>query len=243
MWGRAFLVYVYSVTWTRSAATCVAAVGLAACELSGPVGPLVHEHQVVERGAATSARVEIGMTAGDLFVKSGAKTLFDGDFDFNVPTLKPVITYTVDGSTGALKVTQESASGNYENRWQLNLDETTPIDLRVTLGAGDSQLELGRINLQSLTVRLGAGDVTLDLRGTPKKSYSVNVETGAGDTTIRLPASVGISASTTGLIGDANVSGLEKRDGRWINAQAEASPVTIDLNVKHAIGDLRLTAD
>jgi hypothetical protein len=243
MWGRAFLVYVYSVTWTRSAAMFVVALGAAACEFGGPVGPLVHEHQAVERGAAASARVEISMTAGDLFVQSGAKTLFEGDFDFNVPTLKPVITYTVDGSTGALKVTQESASGNYENKWQLSLDETTPIDLRVTLGAGDSELKVGRINLQRLTVRLGAGDVTLDLRGTPKKSYSVDVETGAGDTTIRLPASVGISASTTGLIGDANVSGLEKRDGRWINPRAEASPVTIDLSVKHAIGDLRISAD
>ena len=37
-----------------------------ACGTSGPVGPVVHEHHTVERGGATSARVEIGMTAGDL---------------------------------------------------------------------------------------------------------------------------------------------------------------------------------
>jgi predicted membrane protein len=96
----------------------------------------------------------------------------------------------------------------------LSLDETTPVDLRVTLGAGDAQLVLGHRNLQRLAIRLGAGDLMVDLRGTPSKSYSVNVEAGAGDTAIHLPASVGISASTSGLIGDANVSGLEKRDGR-----------------------------
>ena len=50
------------------------------------------------------------------------------------------------------------------------------------------------------------------------------------------------SASTSGLIGD-NVSGLEKRDGRWINPRAEASPVTIDLQVQHAIGDLKIVAE
>lgn len=220
-----------------------AAWGMAACGTSGPVGPIVHEHHSVERGAATTARVEIGMSAGDLTVKSGAKTLFDGDFDFNVPVLKPAIAYAVDGTAGTLRVSQSSTSGNYENTWHLSLDETTPIDLHVALGAGDAELVLGRVNLQSLAIRLGAGDLVVDLRGTPAKSYAVTVQAGTGDATIRLPADVSISASTTGLIGDSNVSGLEKRDGHWINPKAEASPVTIDLQVHHAIGDLRLIAE
>lgn len=223
---------------------CVAvASGTSACGASGPVGPVVHEHHIVERGAATSARVEIGMTAGELEVKSGAKMLFEGNFAFNVPVLKPEIAYAVDGTIGTLKVSQGSSSGNYENSWRLSLDETTPVDLHLTLGAGDAELVLGRVNLQSLAVRLGAGDLVLDLRGMPAKSYKVTVQAGAGDTTIRLPAGVGISASTSGLIGDSNVSGLEKRDGRWINPRAAASPVTIDLQVQHAIGDLRLVAE
>ena len=183
------------------------------------------------------------MSAGEIAVKSGAKTLFEGDFDFNVPSLKPAIAYAVDGTAGTLKVSQGSTSGNYENTWHLSLDETTPIDLQLTLGAGDAELVLGRLNLQSLAIRLGAGDLVVDLRGTPAKSYKVTVQAGTGDTTIRLPVGVGISASTTGLIGDSNVSGLEKRDGRWINPKAEASPVTIDLQVQHAIGDLRLIAE
>ena len=221
----------------------VAALGMIACGTRAPVGPVVREHQTVERGAAARARVDIDMSAGELAVKSGATTLFEGDFDFNIAALKPVIAYAVDGSTGALKVSQGSASGNYENSWRLSLDETTPVDLHVTLGAGDAELVLGRLNLQSLAIRLGAGDLVLDLRGTPARSYSVSVTAGAGDTTIHLPASVGISARTSGLIGDANVSGLEKRDGRWINARAEGSSVTIDLAVQHAIGDLRVVAE
>jgi hypothetical protein len=215
----------------------------AACGLPVATGPLVKEHHAVERGAATQARVELDMSAGELEVKSGAATLFDGDFDFNVPVLKPVIDYAVNGDTGTLKVSQESTSGNYENRWRLSLDEKTPVDLTVTLGAGDAELVLGRLNLRSLSVRLGAGDLKVDLRGTPARSYSVKVQAGAGDTTIELPASVGISARTSGLIGDSNVSGLEKRDGRWINARAEGSPVTVDVDVQHAIGDLRLRAE
>ena len=221
----------------------VATLGLIGCGPGAPTGPLEREQHAVERGAATRAQVEIDMSAGDLEVKSGATKLLEGDFAYNVPALKPAVGYAVDGDTGTLKVSQGSASGNYENRWRLSLDEMTPVDLSVTLGAGDVRLVLGRLNLQHLTIRLGAGDLDLDLRGTPARSYSVNVQAGAGDTTIQLPASVGISASTAGLIGDSNVSGLEKRDGRWINARAEGSPVTIDLTVQHAVGDLKIQAE
>jgi predicted membrane protein len=226
-----------------SVAVLVAALWTIACGTGGPVGPVVHEHHTVERGAATSARVEIDMSAGDLAVKSGAMPLFEGDFDFNIPVLKPAITYSVNGDTGALTVTQNSASGSHENKWRLSLNETTPVDLEIKLSAGDAELVLGHLNLRRLAIRLGAGDLVVDLRGTPAKSYSVSVQAGAGDTTIHLPASAGISARTSSLITDVNVSGLEKRDGRWINARAEGSPVTVDLDVQHAIGDLRLVAE
>jgi len=223
--------------------TVVLAVWMAACGLPGTAGPVVNEHHAVERGAATAATVVIDMSAGDLDVDSGAAKLLEGDFAFNVPALKPEIAYAVNGSTGELKVSQGSSSGNVENKWRLSLDQTMPIDLTITMGAGDATLVLGRLNLRSLAIRLGAGDLKVDLCGTPAKSYGVKVQSGAGDTTIQLPASVGISASTSGLIGDSNVDGLEKRDGRWINPRAPESPVTVTLDVQHAIGDLRVSAE
>lgn len=231
-------------TTTAGAAAIVTALSMAGCmRLGGPAGPVVNEQHAVERGAATRARVEIDMSPGDLEVRSGAKSLFAGDFAFNVPELKPDIQYAVNGGTGTLKVTQGSANGNYENRWRLSLDDTTPLDVVVSLGAGDADLVLGSVSLNSLTVRLGAGDLKIDLRGKPAKSYNVSVQAGAGDTTIELPSSVGISATTSGLIGDSSVSGLEKRGDRWINTRAEGSPVTIDVQVQHAVGDLRIRAD
>lgn len=226
-------------------AVVAAALPAAACVIGGGAsgGPVVHEHRSVERGSATTARVQIDMSAGELSVESGAKSFFAGDFDFNVPDLKPAVDYSVNGTMGVLKVSQGSASGNYENAWRLSLDETTPVDLHINLGAGDANLVLGRLNLEKVEVNLGAGDQVVDLRGMPAKSYSIMVKAGAGDTTIHLPSTVGITATTSGIIGDTNVSGLEKRDGRWINPRADTSPVTVDLQVHHAIGDLRLLAE
>ena len=226
--------------------TAMAAAVLAmttACTTAGPAGPLVREHHTTERGDATRARVEITMSAGDLTVQSGAAQLFEGEFEFNVPALKPAVAYSVDGTTGVLKVSHAAVSGSYENTWTLSLDETTPVELHVNLGAGDARLTLGRMHLQSVAVKLGAGDLALDLRGMPASSYPVSVNAGAGDTTIQLPATVGLAVRTSGLIGDATISGLEKRDDRWINPRAGASPVTIDMRVQHTIGDLKIAVE
>jgi hypothetical protein len=211
--------------------------------MGGPAGPLEHEHHAIERGEATRARIEVNMTAGDLSVEPGAAQLFEGDFAFNAPSLKPAIAYTLEGTTGVLKVSQGSASTNGENTWNLRVEEGTPVELHLNLGAGDARLVLGRLNIQSVAVRIGAGDLVLDLRGMPAGSYPVSVNAGAGDTTIQLPGSVGIAARTFGLIGDATVNGLEKRDDVWINPRARSSPVTVDLRIQHAIGDLKLSAE
>lgn len=227
---------------TRLTFVAFAAAGTMACNLGTATGPVVHEQHAVERGAATSARVDIDMSGGELTVTSGAATLFDGDFTFNAPQLKPTIAYAVNGTSGELKVSQGSASGNVENTWIVNLDETTPIDLHVGLAAGDAELTLGKINLRGLTIRLGAGDLKVDLRGMPAQSFPVSVQAGAGDTTLRLPASAALSVSTAGLIGDVSTSGLEKQGDRWINPRAANAAVRIDLQVQHAIGDLRIEA-
>src|SRR5262245_44482996 len=91
-----------------AAVIVVASLWTTACDTSGATGPVVHEHHTVDRGAATTARVDIEMSAGEMSVKSGAAMLLAGDFDFNVPVLKPTIDYAVDGTVGALKVSQGS---------------------------------------------------------------------------------------------------------------------------------------
>jgi hypothetical protein len=141
----------------------LAVLATTSCTTGAPAGPTAREQHTVERGAATRARVDVNMSAGDLTVNSGAAQLFAGEFAFNLPALKPAIAYAVEGTTGVLKVSQGSVSGNYENTWNLSLDEMTPVELHITLGAGDAKLVLGRLNLQSVAIALGAGDVVLDL--------------------------------------------------------------------------------
>jgi hypothetical protein len=103
-------------------------------------------------------------------------------------------------------------------------------------------MNLGRLNLRNVELTVGAGEVDMDLRGQPTTSYSVSIHGGVGTAIVHLPLTVAISAKASGGIGDINVSGLEQRDGRWINPRATASPVTIDLDVHGGVGEIRLEA-
>jgi hypothetical protein len=110
-----------------------------------------------------------------------------------------------------------------------------------SLGAGDATLELGGLNLRNVNVNLGAGDVTVDLTGEPKRDYSVSVLGGVGDATVKLPKNVAISATARGGIGDISTSGLEQRDGVWINPDNVGAPVTVTVSVSGGVGSIRLT--
>ena len=220
----------------------VAAIVLAAAGFGCTVrtGEMRHETAIIDLDKTESARVELSMNAGDLFVKGGTPKFVDAAFTFNVDAWKPVVEYR----PGSLTIKQPaggSGSGQTENRWDVKLTDQVPLDVVATLGAGDATLELGQLSLRSVNVNLGAGDVTVDLTGEPKRDYTVNVLGGVGDATVKLPKNVAISATARGGIGDISTSGLEQRGGVWINPDNVGAPVTVTVSVNGGVGSIRLT--
>jgi hypothetical protein len=228
------------------AAVIAAAMLATGCTFHGSAGPTVTEHRVVELGKAELTRVRLEMGAGELEVKGGASNLLDADFSYNVPSWKPLVEHTPSGVRADLRIKQGGSSisaGSTENRWQLALNDKAPIELVAHLGAGEAKMNLGSLNLRKVEVHVGAGEAVVDLRGTPTTSYRVDIEGGVGEARVRVPSNVAISATATGMIGEINVQGLEKRDGRWVNSRAASSAVTIELNVKGGIGEIHITAE
>ena len=68
----------------------------------------------------------------------------------------------------------------------------------------------------------------------------MNIRDGAGEATVHLPRDVGISATAAGIIGEIKTTGLEKRDGVWINPERINALVTVHLDVKGAVGEIHL---
>jgi hypothetical protein len=231
----------------RIAGAVVAAAVLTGCAFNiEHGGPAEHESAHIELDKSEMARVHLKMGAGELTVDGGSPKLVDAEFTYNIPSWKPIVHYSSSSFRGELSIEQPhgTATGSNVNyKWNVRLNDKLPLDVVADFGAGEARMNLGSVNLRSISVNMGVGQLRLDLRGNPQRDYDVHVNGGVGEATVYLPASAGISATAAGGIGEISVRGLEKRDGRWINPAHEHAPVTIHVDVKGGIGQITLVAE
>jgi predicted membrane protein len=90
---------------------------------------------------------------------------------------------------------------------------------------------------------MGVGELHLDLRGMPKHDYSVFIRGGVGEASVYLPSGVGIEAEAKGGIGGIETTGLQKRDGRYVNDALGHAKTTVRLDIRGGIGSIRLVAE
>lgn len=226
----------------------LAALALAGCDERNRralTGPPQHDTQTVELDKAEMVRVEMRMGAGKLTVDGGSPRLLDADFDYIYPESKPVVRYQASSFRGQLTIEEPSvheprAGSPYE--WKLRLNNGVPLDVVTHLGAGNAEMNLGALNLRGVEVHMGVGNLDMDLRGDPKRDYNVEIHGGVGNATVRLPSSVGIVANARGGIGNIDAQGLEKHNGRWVNAKREDAKVTIHLDIRGGVGNITLLA-
>jgi hypothetical protein len=147
-----------------------------ACQ-SQEVGEMQHESRTIQPESAQSVRANLMMGAGELQVVGAADALMEADFSYNVAHWRPRVSYEVAGNTGELSVKQGSGGGvrlggDARNEWNVRFNDAVPIDLRVQMGAGESDLDLDSLTLTGLTLEMGAGRTTVDLT----RSYLINAE-------------------------------------------------------------------
>ena len=165
--------------------------GLMGCSLViQRTGPVQTQSETVELGTADSAEVEIAMGAGELNVSGGASELMEAEFTFNIADWEPEVEYAVSGSDGRLTISQpdDDFSGipddDLRYEWDLRFNDAVPLDLQIGLGAGESDIDLHSLAVQSLELDTGAGDVSVQLGGSPLTN--ANIEAGVGEITARL---------------------------------------------------------
>ena len=211
------------------------------------VGPTQTDTSAVPLDGAQAADVTLNMGAGKLTLAGGATNLLDGTFTYNVDAWKPVVTYQTTTGTGILTVKQAGANGfartpdNTRNDWDLRLKDGVPLALTANMGAGESRLTLGGLNLSKLDVHTGAGEATVDLSGTWKQNLTATIQAGVGETTVTLPRDVGVrvTAAQSGL-GKVHANGLIASGDSYTNAVYGHSPVTLELTVQVGVGEITL---
>src|SRR5258706_933267 len=225
----------------------MAVVAIGGCDINvHRTGPVEHEAQSIELDKSEMVRVELNMGAGELRIDGGSPKLLEADFAYNVPSWKPIVRYNSSSFRGQLSIEQPRGSSGGPHvtyKWELRMNNDVPFDITAHLGAGQAVMNLGSMNLRSVDMNMGVGEMRLDLRGKPKRDYTVNINGGVGQATVYLPSDVGVIANATGGIGNIDVQGLEKRDGHWIKPAREHAPVTIHVDVKGGIGEIKLIAE
>jgi hypothetical protein len=209
------------------------------------VGQSRTDSQSIQLAGAEAVDVTVTMGAGNVTVSGGAPNLLDADFTYNVAAWKPEVNYTVNGASGTLTVAQpdtrgSAALGNTRYEWNLRLNNDVPLNLTANVGAGNTDLQLGTLNLSRLTVNSGAGNTTVDLSGTPRQTLEATINGGVGNTIVRLPAATGVRVVATGGLGKVTANGFTVNGDTYTNDVYGKTPVTLNITVKLGVGNVSL---
>ncbi len=127
--------------------------------------------------------------------------------------------------------------GNNEDRWvwNLGLNPKIPIDLVVSLGAGESDLDLSALNLTGFKISMGVGQTTVTL---PSRGVLKGQLNGAiGQLVILVPNGIGVKIqANTGLVGVNAPASYQKQDRQYTSPNYASAENRIDLEVGLAIG-------
>src|SRR5215208_2310560 len=209
------------------------------------VGKMQSESKSVDPKNAQSARAQLKMGAGELYLTGGADQLMEGEFSYNVADWKPKVNYDVSGEKGELIVKQGSAegarlSGDARNEWNLRLNDEVPTDLVVQMGAGESALDLDSLALTGLNLQMGAGKTTVDLTGDYAQNFDASIQGGVGEATVLLPSEVGVKAKAEGGLGKINAQGLQTVGDSYVNDAYGESDVNLSVDVQGGVGEINL---
>lgn len=205
------------------------------------------ESQSVSLDSATSADVRIELAAGELNVKSGSSKLMDASFHYNVDDWKPEVKYSESGKQGTLMVSQKGnvrlpIGGEVINVWELQFGNDVPMNLVIRTDAADSELDLGGLDLTSLTVETGVGPTSVNLNGEWQHDVNVSIRTGLGELRVTLPEKMGVRVDMDPALVNVTANGLVQDKKGYVNEAFGAAPHTLTLNLEPGVGTVVLMA-
>lgn len=168
-------------------------------------GPTIEEQIVIPEPDSQDVDLKLNFGAGKLELEGGAvNALVEGTATYNVDGFKPKVTVEdneVTLETGNLEIEGiPNFGGDIKNIWDLKLS-SMPMNLSLSAGAYEAEIDLGGLAIQMLEVSDGAATVDLDFSSLNLVEMStLRYSTGASNVKL------------TGL-GNANLTSLIFRCG------------------------------
>ncbi|MHC2991043.1 hypothetical protein OB13_05395 [Pontibacter sp. HJ8] len=222
----------------------------------------------VQLDGAKRGKVIMEMPAGVLQVKAESPVLAEANIQYGRADWKPQSTRTSYKQVTELRLKQPDLKNNNnskgeKNTWNINLSKNTPLELDITVGAGESTLALQNSKVEKLSMNTGAGSVKLDLRGSRIKDLDVNagvgeivldlrgnwdhslkvdLSGGIGDVKLLLPKSTGIRLRRSGM-GSLSAGNLQKDGNAYSNPALGKSKHTLEINVSGGLGSVSVSQE
>jgi len=214
-------------------------------DVEGPTG-LATENKSVPLQGAESIDARVRMAAGELTLEGGAAGAMDATFESSPRSWLPDVTYSVEGTSGVLRVSQPNVDdfdfmGKSRNVWNMKLASGRPTDLDIELGAGESTVDLTDVDIRDLHVLTGAGETLIDLSGERASNVQADVEAGVGQLTLKVPEDVGVRITGThDGVGDYNIDGFTTDGDAYVNDAWDTSAVKMVIRLQRGVGEVNV---
>jgi len=197
--------------------------------------------------AASHAKVVIEPAVGSILIDtlSGPDLLVSGNIRLgNAGQVSQ--SYSVTGNTGTYTLRRTGTSfvgypfGTAgEWGWKLGLSAAIPIDLKVTMGAGNIDLDLTTLDLSALQVDMGVGKTTLTL---PKGGrFQGKIDSAIGQIEVIVPPGTALRVKADTGLANINVPQDFIKEGDFYSSPAYATSASrIDLEASQAIGNIQI---
>jgi hypothetical protein len=124
---------------------------------------------------------------------------------------------------------------NHDLNWIFEVNDAIPGELNLEIAAGDAELNLTSLALESLSFTLGAGQSTVFL---PEQGgFDAKIDLAVGSVTIYVPNGLAIRInSDTGLTAISVPDGYQKQGDQYISPGYSSSSNRVELTISNAVG-------
>jgi hypothetical protein len=154
--------------------------------------------------------------------------------------------FTVAGEKATFALRSESVTvgpfpGGWggQRTWDLGLNPNVPLDLEISLGVGESNVDLRGLTVSGLDVDMGIGQTTVTL---PEEGHFwARIDGAIGQTTIRIPEGLAVRVHVdTGLAAHQLPHNYRCWDDVCTSPGYESAEERVDLDVSQAIGNVAI---
>ena len=208
----------------------------------------------VKSDGAQSARLNLTLAAGDLTLTSGAPSgllLSGGSQGSIAESTEQRVSVSRSGGRSTMDVRLNSdwsfqfpprRGDPSSSRWVLRHAEGIPTDIRIETGASDLNLDLRELNVQRLNVDGGAADIDVVLPANAGRT-TADFSIGAAELDITVPDGVAALIDFEGGISSLNIdeSRFPKQGDRYVSPDFESATNRVTIKIAAGVRDITIS--